>query len=243
MFLVLRWPSGWTFGELLRVGIWISACTALILLLPMAIGAASRLAGISLAIVAAVAVPLAVLGIAEGWLHPLALDPAGRRTSALPAAVSLAAIEVGLALVALVLYSAGRGGSVPWTVSQPRDQGASVAGYLASYLLPLLGAGTGGWRLAAAYVIYVAVLYVVYIRSDGLVLINPTLYLFGLRIYDVRVDSPLHPDRALLLTRLEIAGKTEVSTVPLGDGAHFAKPPSENAGGRNDGLEQAEAGR
>ena len=79
--------------------------------------------------------------------------------------------------------------------------------------------------MTAAYAIYLAVLYVVYVKSDGLVLINPTLYLFGYRIYDVETTVSTQPPsrrRVLLLTKLRIDADTEVSVLPLGGDNHLA---------------------
>ena len=69
------------------------------------------------------------------------------------------------------------------------------------------------------------VLYVIYVNSDSLVLINPTLYLFGYRIYDVETTVSTRPPsrrRVLLLTKLRIDCETEVNVLPLGGDNHLA---------------------
>ena len=93
-------------------------------------------------------------------------------------------------------------------------------------MLPLLSSGAGGWRITAAYSIYLATVYVVFVRSESLVLINPTLYLFRFRIYDVAVvpEADNGPRRVLLLTKLRITTETKVSVVPLGDQTYLATP-------------------
>ncbi|MGO9902306.1 MAG: hypothetical protein ACLP0J_22035 [Solirubrobacteraceae bacterium] len=64
--------------------------------------------------------------------------------------IGIGFVALGPLTVALLLYNARRAGAVRWTVSDPREQGAAVAGYLASYLLPLLAIQPGGWRVTAA---------------------------------------------------------------------------------------------
>ena len=172
-----------------------------------------------------IAVGVALLGILDGWLSPMALHVAKHKTSGAVAALAFAFAALGLMIVGLLLYNARRAGAVKWTVSDPTEQGSAVAGYLATYLLPLLAIQSGGWRVTAAYGVYLVVLYVVYVQSDSLVLINPTLYLFGYRIYDVEVAVSSDPPtrrRVLLLTKLRITGDTEVNILPLGGDNHLA---------------------
>jgi len=62
-----------------------------------------------------------------------------------------------------------------------RDEGGAVSGYLATYLLPLLGvspADVGDW---AAYCVFLGIALVIFVRTD-LALVNPTLYPFGWRV-------------------------------------------------------------
>ena len=76
---------------------------------------------------------------------------------------------------------ARRKGATVQRFTDIRDQGATVAGYLATYLLPLIGVSVDGARDVAAYAIYFFVALVVFVRSD-LALVNPTLYLLGWRV-------------------------------------------------------------
>jgi hypothetical protein len=174
-----------------------------------------------------VALATATYGVLDGWLFPLALAAPKGRTTATTCGVAIFFATMGLGIVALILYNARRAGSVRWTVSDPTDQGAAVAGYLASYLLPLLSIQSGGWRVTATYAVYFGVLYLVYVRTESLILINPTLYLFGYRIYDVSVEVSTQPPserRVLVLTKLKIDTTTEVSVLPLGDNDALAFP-------------------
>lgn len=168
---------------------------------------------------------VALYGVLNGWLAPMALHAPKDKTTATVTGIGIGFVALGLMIVGLLLYNARRAGAVRWTVSDPREQGAAVAGYLATYLLPLLAITPGGWRVTAAYAIYLLVLYVVYIKSDSLVLINPTLYVLGYRIYDVQTTVSTHPPsrrRVLLLTKLRIDSETEVSILPLGGDNHVA---------------------
>lgn len=67
------------------------------------------------------------------------------------------------------------------------EQGAAVAGYLPSYLLPFVAAtprSAGAW---IGYGIYFAVLFVVFLGSD-FALVNPTLYVLGRRVVRATVE-------------------------------------------------------
>src|SRR5581483_11455149 len=139
----------------------------------------------------------------------MALDAPRHKSTGLVAGIALLFAALGVLIVGLLLYNARRVGEVEWTISDTREQGAAVAGYLASYLLPLLAIQPGGWRVAAAYGIYLAILYIVYVNSDSLVLINPTLYCFGYRIYEAETIVSTTPQpakqRVFLLTKRRLS--------------------------------------
>lgn len=220
MFLALKWPVGWSADALLPLGAWVVA-VAFVVLTPAGVtivtGSIAKWPVRALAFLAAAVV---LYGLVDGWLHPLALDPPHDKTSALAATVALWFAVLGLAPVGLLLYNAGRAGATTWTVTDPRDQSGAVAGYLATYLLPLLSLSAGGWRVTTALVIYLLVMYIIYVQSDALLLVNPTLALFHYRIYDVLVepdDAAQAPWRVRLLTKLRITTKTQVQIVSLGD--------------------------
>lgn len=237
MFIVLKWPHGWSAGQLIRLGLAILAVVALLLLAPVLVTVTGHIARVGVLLILALALALLILAVLNRWFEPFALHQVSHRTSAAIAAVGFGFASLGMMLVALLLYNAHRAGGVYWTVSGINEQGAAVAGYLATYLLPLLAVGAGGWRITAAYGIYLLVLWVVYVRSDQLVLINPTLYLFRFRIYDarVRVDGdPPHMQRVLLLSRLQIRDCVRIRAKPLGGDNHLALPA-------DDFLEDAQA--
>lgn len=230
MFAVLHWPAGWSTAELLRLAVTVVAIAASLLFAPAFVTVTGPVARWAVRVVLVIVVGIALLGIFEGWLGPAALHVPKHRSPATVTALGVGFVAVGLMIVALLIYNARRAGAVRWRVSDPREQGAAVAGYLATYLLPLLAISGRGWRVPAAYAIYLAVLYVVYVTSDSLVLINPTLYLFRYRIYDVSTTVSTKPPitrRVLLLTRLRIDRDMEVSVLPLGGDNHLAFKPDD----------------
>jgi len=81
-----------------------------------------------------------------------------------------------------ITYGQLRKGRHKAVFSKVDDQGKEVSGYLATYLLPFLtGPPDSGWK-AAAFLVYFLVAWVVYINCDML-LINPTLYLLGWKVF------------------------------------------------------------
>lgn len=225
MFVVLRWPNGWSTAELIKLVITVIAIAALSLIAPAVVTVTGPMARWVVRVALVVVFTLAFYAILNGWLSPMALHAPKHKSSAAVTGIGIGFIALGLMIVALLLYDARRAGAVRWSVSDPREQGSAVAGYLATYLLPLLAIEPGGWRVTAAYAIYLMVLYLIYIRSDSLVLINPTLYLIGYRIYDVETTVSTQPPsrrRVLLLTKLRIDSQTEVNVLPLGGDNHLA---------------------
>jgi len=67
------------------------------------------------------------------------------------------------------------------TLTITGDAGGEVSGYLAAYLLPFLTVDTPRVTDGLAYVIFVLVAGLVYVRSD-LMQINPTVYILNRRV-------------------------------------------------------------
>lgn len=70
----------------------------------------------------------------------------------------------------------------PRRLVRVRGEGSQVAGYLASYILPLLVVADPSWRDLAAYGGFLAVFCVVSVRAH-LLEVNPLLYLYGYRLF------------------------------------------------------------
>jgi len=226
IYLVLRWPAGWSALDLVSIAAFAAAPVALIILPPAVTLLASKRAKLVVgALLAGYGVAVAILAVKHHWLRPLSADPPAGHTSALVFALATSFVLLGVACLTLLLYNARRAGETSVTVSDPRDQGSAVAGYLATYLLPLLGVAGEGWRVSAAYAIYFVVLFVVYVQSDRLVLVNPTLYVVGYRVYDVQLGSDTNHRRIMLVTKRRLTGSADVQLLPLGDDHHITKEP------------------
>jgi hypothetical protein len=74
------------------------------------------------------------------------------------------------------------------TLASVDDRGADVAGYLATYLLPLVVVGAPKLNDILAYALILCVIGLVYVRSR-MVQINPTFYVLGYRLFYVATDE------------------------------------------------------
>lgn len=94
--------------------------------------------------------------------------------------VALSVLSAGLVMFLLRRRHSERASNTTLTISG--DAGAEVSGYLAAYLLPFLTVDDpDGWDLSA-YVLFLAVAGLVYVRS-GLVQINPTVYVMRRKVF------------------------------------------------------------
>lgn len=83
------------------------------------------------------------------------------------------------------------------------DRGGDVAGYLATYLLPVVVLSTPTTLDVIAYAVIFGVIGIIFVRSR-LVYVNPTFYIFWFRLFYVTTD---HGFEGYLLTRGEpVAG-------------------------------------
>jgi hypothetical protein len=227
MFVAAKWPSGWSARELLLLALWLIGATG-VLLFPFAAPFFTR--GAKKRALVAVAVGAAVLvavGAYYHWYRPMAGHAPAHHTHATASAVAFGLCVAAVSITAIILLNARQVSELHWRITDPRDQGGAVAGYLATYLLPLLSLEAHSWNSAVAYGIYLFTVYVIFVRSDNLVLVNPTLYLFRYRIFDVQLDPPgdLGRRRVLLLTRAAITQAAEVDVLPLGDDCYLAAKP------------------
>lgn len=110
-----------------------------------------------------------------------------------PFVVSLTVTVVGLSDGWWLVRGATRRSAIQVTPLVVEEQGAAVAGYLPTYLLPFIGLvphTIGAW---IGYGIYIVVLFVVFLGSD-FALVNPTLYVLGRRV--ARVTREVQPAQA-----------------------------------------------
>src|SRR5215207_3787682 len=232
MFVAAKWPTGWSSTELALLALWVAGVASL-LVLPVASAfftRSRRKQAFATASLAAGA--LTAVGAYLEWYEPAAWDAPAKATNATAAAVAFGLCVAGIEIALVILLNARQTSQLYWRISDPRDQGGAVAGYLATYLLPLLSFDTHGWNSVVAYGIYVLVVYVIFVRSENLVLVNPTLYVLGYRIFDVQLEPPegvARERRVLLLSRDAITKPTDVSVLPLGDECYLAAKTVEKA--------------
>jgi hypothetical protein len=108
------------------------------------------------------------------------------------------AFVAGVGLVdALLIVSAGLQRSMRRVAfDEVSDKSGDAAGYLATYLLPFIGGPPTDVKGAVAYIIYFGVAWTVFVPSN-LGLINPTLYLFGWRVF----EATRHGQRILVISQ------------------------------------------
>jgi hypothetical protein len=103
------------------------------------------------------------------------------------------------------------------------DAGSDVAGYLATYLLPFLTVAEPDTRDVIAYILFLLVTGLIYVRSE-MTQINPTLYLLGRRVVRVTTTggwsgyvimrTRLEPDEPIQTVSLNPEVRVEVKTKP-----------------------------
>lgn len=88
----------------------------------------------------------------------------------------------------LVEWQPRRVGASPYTVSEVRDHGSQVAGYLVTYLLPFLTIANPGVTDVLAYALFLGIAGLIFVRSD-MADINPTLYVIGRRVFEINTSE------------------------------------------------------
>lgn len=84
-------------------------------------------------------------------------------------------------------------------VTRVNGAAGEVTGYIASYILPLIVIGTLIWTDYIAYGLFIIIVGIVMTRGE-LLHINPWVYLFGWRLYNVSIGDD---DRYYLLSKRE----------------------------------------
>lgn len=74
------------------------------------------------------------------------------------------------------------------TIDVIEDRGPDVAGYVATYLLPLVVVGAPTVSDLLAYILVFGAMGLIYVRSR-LIQVNPTLYLFGYRLFWITTEE------------------------------------------------------
>jgi len=116
-----------------------------------------------------------------------------------------------LDMVWIVFGVSKRTGADPIRLAEVTDAGPEVAGYLATYLLPFLTIAEPTGRDVAAYVIFLLVTGLVYVRSE-MTQVNPTLYILGRRVLGVTTD---HGWSGHVVVRSSVRAGDVILAVPL----------------------------
>lgn len=90
----------------------------------------------------------------------------------------------GAATLGFLLHALRGLNATPYKVTSVGDRGADVAGYLATYLLPFVMVPEPSARELVAYILFLVIVGVVYVRSN-MTQVNPLLYLLGYRIAEI----------------------------------------------------------
>lgn len=104
---------------------------------------------------------------------------------------------------------------------EPR--GGDVAAYLASYLIGFVTTGLTDWRDAAALLVFVLVLAIIYVRT-GLIYINPVLALLGYRM--VAAEAEISDDDAvsvIAITKSDSVRHRQVEASRLMNGVYLER--------------------
>jgi hypothetical protein len=228
-FAALNWPAGWSAAEAAPFVAW-TAALASVAALPLAATLVAPGPGRRKLVRAGIAAAgVAVVGALLGWHGPTGYETSIRGTSAVAAGVA-AGICVATLHVALAILVAGRRSFTgPWRVTYPgRLSGArGSVEYLGTFLFPLSVARADAAWVAPAVAAYAFLVYVSFVRSRHLVLVNPMLSLLGVGLYDVlfqrRGGAPHH---VLLMTRRRLASDARVDAVKLGDDCYVIRRPN-----------------
>ena len=79
MFALLRWPSGWSASELIKLVVVVVAIAALSLFAPAVVTVTGPVARWVVRAVLVIVFLVALYGILNGWLSPMALQVPGTR--------------------------------------------------------------------------------------------------------------------------------------------------------------------
>jgi len=97
---------------------------------------------------------------------------------------------------------------------------ADTMSYIASYLIPFVAIPFGGWQQAAALLVFVVVLGIVYVNSN-MIHINPMPNLMGYHLYEITVENSGEP--YALISRRRVGRGETLRLVDIGSGIFLEK--------------------
>lgn len=230
MFVVGRWPEGWSRPDILLLALWLAA-SASVLALPLAWSFVP--AGLSRRVLAGawiVAAATAALGATLGWHAPMGASQATWQTSAAAAGVAFGFCVVAGEIVLILLLTTRRSSTTSWKVRHPGEPGGAVLDYLVSYLFPvwvLWISPIEAYWVGPAVVAYLLVVFLAFVASRKFALVNPTLNLLGFRLYDVFLQMPgTAPRHVLLISRSPLASEARVQAMRVGGDCYVGRRPA-----------------
>jgi hypothetical protein len=106
----------------------------------------------------------------------------------LPSIICLVVAVLAILGLVVFMHTVRHLSSDKLEVAHAKHRDGDAFAYVATYLLPLLGFDTAGWRGQLALLIFVIVLAVLYLQSH-LFYINPLLSLAGYRLFEAETPS------------------------------------------------------
>lgn len=106
------------------------------------------------------------------------------------------------------------------TIAEWRRRDDDVLSYLVTYVIPFMISPDDGWQKAVGLGLFLLVVCVLYVKTN-MVYINPTLALFGYRLYEVKLgdDESTHP----LITRRKTLVRGNLLVVAVGNDVFFSE--------------------
>lgn len=95
-------------------------------------------------------------------------------------------------------------------------RGGEVMGYIASYIFPFVTFPLSGWQQIVSLLIFIGILGVVYVNSEDMLRVNPTLNLLGYHLYAVTIEGG--NDSYALITRRTIEQGETLHMALIGHG-------------------------
>jgi hypothetical protein len=130
-----------------------------------------------------------------------------------PRVTALLCGEIGIALMIWILAQALQIEPQLYKVSQIEDRGEDIGNYLVAYLLPFLAVPEPSVGDSVAYIGFLLIAGLIYIRSD-LVYVNPLLYVLGFRVSKV---STVQGYSGILISKRRYAAGDEFEAARIRD--------------------------
>jgi hypothetical protein len=92
-------------------------------------------------------------------------------------------------------------------------------GYIASYIVPFVTFPLNGWQQETALLVFLFILGIIYVNSEDMWRINPTLNLMGFRLYEITLDQG--KESYALITRRHLKHEETASLISISDGLYL----------------------